>query len=67
MDKSAALTKKILIHPKLTRQLQQEFNTTWTTVDVAKNYYNNSPLAKSIRKRAKELLLEEAAKIENYV
>lgn len=66
MDKNDAHTKKILIHPELNRVLQDEFRTSWQTIDAAKNYYNNSPLAKKIRKRSKELLLEEANKVENY-
>lgn len=66
MEENGSNTKKILIHPDLTRIIQHEFRTTWQTVNAAKQYYNNSALAKKIRARAKELLLEEAAKIEDY-
>ena len=66
MDKKSGHTKKILIHPELNRELQNEFRTSWQTIDAAKNYYNNSTLAKKIRKRCKELLLEESKKVENY-
>lgn len=66
MDKNVIHTKKILIHPELNKILVDEFRTSWQTIDAAKNYYNNSKLAKAIRKRCKELLTEEANQIKDY-
>ncbi|CAA0255067.1 hypothetical protein [Tenacibaculum maritimum] len=57
-------TKEILIHPTLKKQVAKELNTTKQTVLTAIKYFNNSDLAVQIRKRAKELLVEEANKIQ---
>lgn len=45
------------------KELQNKHRTSMTTVQQALDFYNNSELAKEIRKSAKKLLLEEAAKI----
>ncbi len=46
--------------------LSEEFpSVSRQTVYAALKYFNNSHTAKSIRKRAKELLLEEIAQIED--
>ena len=55
--------QSIQIGPKLKRQLKLEFNCTRQTVHMSLSYFSNSPLAQSIRKRTKELLLEEARKV----
>lgn len=60
-------TKKILITAEQKSITVNEFNTTRQTVYCALKYYNNSELAKKIRMRAKELLIEEIQKIENDV
>lgn len=44
-------------------QLKKEFNCSRQTVHMALNYFNNSKLAQCIRKRSKDLLIEEAEKI----
>jgi hypothetical protein len=54
---------KIRIHPEFKSQIALEFNTSKQNIKTALDYYNNSELAKKIRQRAKELLLEEAGKI----
>ena len=53
----------IQIGPKLKQKLIKEFGCTRQTVYIALIYKNNSPLARSIRKRSKEMLIEEAEKI----
>ncbi len=55
---------KIRIAPEFKTQMALEFNTSKQNVKTALDYYNNSDLAKKIRVRAKELLLNEAEKIE---
>lgn len=55
--------QSIQMGPKLKRQLKEEFNCTRQTVHMSLTYISNSRLAQSIRKRTKELLLEEAKKI----
>lgn len=54
---------KILIHPKFKSDMALEFKTSKQNIKMALDYYNNSDLAKKIRLRAKELLLEEAGKV----
>tara|TARA_R110002096_G_scaffold65518_1_gene159528 strand:+ start:140 stop:322 length:183 start_codon:yes stop_codon:yes gene_type:complete len=49
-----------VVHKK---ELVNKFRTTATTVQLSLDYYNNSELAKSIRKGAKLLLIDEAKKI----
>ncbi len=56
--------KKILIHPKLSRDLAEEFKTSYQTVKMSLQYVFNSQKAKEIRLRAKELLLKEVNKID---
>ncbi|WP_281323758.1 hypothetical protein [Flavobacterium sp. IMCC34518] len=51
---------KIRIHPEFKTQMATEFKTSKQNVKMALDYYNNSELAKKIRLRAKELLLQEA-------
>ena len=55
--------KKIRLHPKLKHQLVNEFNVSMQTVSMSLANVFNSDKAKSIRKRAKELLQAEADKI----
>ena len=56
--------KKILLHPKLKHQIKDELKCTLQTVDMSLRYVFKSDNADLIRKRAKELLTEEAQKIE---
>ncbi|MBK5208827.1 MAG: hypothetical protein JJE44_04890 [Flavobacteriaceae bacterium] len=53
----------IQISSKQKKVLAKENNTSLTTVQLSLDYYNNSELAKAIRKQAKKFLLEEANKI----
>ena len=55
--------KKILIHPTYKNQIAKELNVTKQTVDMSLKYVFDSDKAKKIRKRAKELLEQEAKKI----
>jgi hypothetical protein len=55
---------KILIHPELKNQIAREFNTSNQNVLTSLSYFNNSEKAQAIRKRAKELLEEEAKKVQ---
>lgn len=48
------------------KELVNKHRTSMTTVQQALDYYNNSDLAKDIRKDAKTLLIDEAEKIEDY-
>jgi hypothetical protein len=45
------------------KELQNKHRTSMTTVQQALDFYNNSELAKAIRKDARVLLLTEAEKI----
>lgn len=54
---------KIRIAPEFKTQMAKEFETSKQNVKTALDYYNNSELAKKIRARAKQLLLEEANKV----
>ncbi|HZW63601.1 MAG TPA: hypothetical protein VFF15_08175 [Flavobacteriaceae bacterium] len=54
----------IIISSTHKNQLAQEFNTSKQSVLMSLRYVFNSPQAKKIRERAKELLIEEASKIE---
>ena len=51
---------KIRIAPEFKTQMANEFNTSKQNVMMALKGYNHSELAKKIRTRAKELLLQEA-------
>lgn len=53
----------ILIASKHKSQIANEFEVSKQTVQMSLSYVFNSPLAKQIRLRAKELLIEEANKI----
>lgn len=55
---------KILIHPDFKNQIAKEFKTTTQTIQTSLSYFNNSELAQKIRTRAKELLLQEAEKVQ---
>lgn len=57
--------QEIKIHSSHKKQIALELETTTQTVLTAIKYFNNSPLAKRIRQRAKELLNIEASKIED--
>lgn len=63
MENAPRLPQKIRIPAFYKKQLCNEFQTSSQTVHCALNYFNNSPLAKSIRVRAGELLRAEADKI----
>ena len=56
---------RIFISSKHKTLLAEEFNTSITTVQKALDHYNNSKLAKNIRRRAKELMLAEIEKIKD--
>ena len=56
--------KKILLHPKLKHKIKDEFGCTLQSVDMSLRYVFQSTQADKIRKRAKELLIEESEKIE---
>jgi Cu/Ag efflux pump CusA len=58
--------EEILLDSPLKIQISQELKTSVQTVREALKYNNNSPLGKSIRRKAKELLIEEANKIQDY-
>ena len=55
--------KKILLHPKLKHQIKDEFDCTLQTVDMSLKFVFQSDKAELIRKRAKQLLIEESKKI----
>lgn len=55
--------KKIRVATGMVPELSREFNTTNTTIYAALGYYNNSRLAQKVRKRAKELLIDEAKRV----
>lgn len=55
--------KKILLHPDLKKQIAKEFKVSMVTVDMSLKYVFDSDKAKSIRKRAKELLENEIKNI----
>lgn len=55
---------KIRIASEFKNQMALEFNTSKQNVKMALDYYNNSELAKKVRLRAKELLLNEANKVQ---
>lgn len=54
---------KIRIAPEFKTQMAKEFDTSKQNVMMALKDYNQSELAKKIRARAKELLIEEANKV----
>lgn len=54
---------KIKLHPDLSSKLAKEFSVSSQTVLTSVSYFNNSPKAQDIRRRAKELLIEEANKV----
>ena len=56
--------KKILLHPELKHKIKDEFDCTLQTVDMSLKFVFQSEKADKIRKRAKELLIEESQKIE---
>ena len=56
--------KKINIASDFKKKIAEEFRTSVQTVHTALCYFNNSDTAVKIRLRAKELLIEEANKIE---
>lgn len=53
----------ILISSVHKRQLKNEFNTSKTSVQMSLDYVFNSDQARAIRKRAKEMLEQEAKKV----
>lgn len=55
---------KILIHPDFKNQIAREFKTSNQNVLTSLSYFNNSKKAQAIRKRAKELLEDEAKKVQ---
>ena len=52
--------KKIRIESEFIKKIAKEFSTSTQTVRMSLQYVYHSDLAKSIRKRAIELLIEEA-------
>ena len=57
--------KRIRLHPIYVKDIEAEFNCTAQTVRMSLQYVFNSELSKLIRKRAKDLLIKEANKIED--
>ncbi|MBK5210336.1 MAG: hypothetical protein JJE44_12680 [Flavobacteriaceae bacterium] len=55
--------KTIQISSTQKKELAKRFETSLTTVQLSLDYYNNSELAKKIRQSAKQLLIDEANKI----
>lgn len=55
--------KKIRIDVELKKQISNELNISLQSVRMSLDYVFNSDNAQKIRKRAKELLIEEAKKI----
>ena len=55
--------KKILLHPALKHKIKDELDCTLQTIDMSLKFVFRSEKADLIRKRAKELLIEEAKKI----
>ena len=55
--------KKILLHPELKHKIKDEFDCTLQTVDMSLKFVFKSPKADLIRKRAKELLIQESKKV----
>ena len=64
MKKTDTLTV-IFVPAEIKRQIEAEFNTSKTTVNLALKHVNNSEMAKAIRKRAKELMKIEIDKIQD--
>ena len=61
--KNKALRPEIFIHPALKNEIAYELRCTAQTVMMAIKYVNNSNLGKSIRKKAKQKLIEEANQV----
>jgi hypothetical protein len=59
------MQKRIKLNGEHVRKLQNEFDCTMQTVRMSLQYVFNSDKAISIRKRAKQLLIEEANQIED--
>lgn len=57
---------EILVHPKLKQELVDEFKTSMQTVNMALKYVYNSDLSKSIRLKAKELMIEQIELIDKH-
>lgn len=57
------MKKRINISIEHRKKLQEEFDVTKQSVYFALRYVTNSELANAIRRRAKQLLIEEAKKI----
>ena len=55
--------KKIRIHVDHKKQIAEEFKISLQSVRMSLDYVFNSDTSEKIRKRAKELLIEEANKI----
>lgn len=66
-NKNISKRYKILLASTHIKELVTQFSTSKTNVHAALGYYNNSPLAIEIRKKAREILLREAKKIEANV
>ena len=64
MKKTDTLTV-IFVPAEIKRQIEAEFNTSKTTLNLALKHVNNSEMAKAIRKRAKELMQKEINKIQD--
>lgn len=58
---------KILLASEHIKNIASHFTTSKTNVHAALSYYNNSPLAMSIRNQARKILLKEASKIQKNV
>lgn len=56
--------KKIRLHPIFMNQIAREEGVTLQTVRMSLYYHFNSEKSQAIRRRAKELLLAEAQKVQ---
>lgn len=64
MSKQIVQEAKIKVPGQFVKELSKKHNTSLVNVRSALRYFNNSELAEAIRKDAKELLQNEANKIQ---
>ena len=55
--------KKIRIVAEMKKQIAKELGVSIQTVETSLSYFSDSPTSREVRKKAKELLLEEASKV----
>ncbi|MFM2394169.1 MAG: hypothetical protein RLZZ546_2151 [Bacteroidota bacterium] len=59
--------KKIRLHPDLKKELAKEFEVSYQTISMSLRYVFESELSERIRERAKQMLLDEAKKVNEAV